>query len=128
MPRVAPDMTSKARALRRSATEEERLLWKRLRHAHPRFTRQLPVGGYIVDFACRAARIVVELDGSQHLDAVAYDVARTTFLESLGWQVLRFWNSDIRAHPDGVADAILSTVEARLGRTHPRPLPFREGS
>ncbi|MGN6121740.1 MAG: DUF559 domain-containing protein, partial [Sphingomonas oligoaromativorans] len=50
-----------------------------------------------------------------------------TFLESLCWQVLRFWNSDIRAHPDGVADAILSTVEARLGRTHPRPLPSREG-
>lgn len=128
MPRVAPDMTSKARALRTGATAEERLLWTRLRHVRPRFTRQLPIGGYIVDFACRTARIAVELDGSQHLDSIAYDAQRTAFLESLGWRVLRFWNSDVRANPDGVAEAIVAAVDLRLGRTHPRPLPFREGS
>ncbi|NIJ31918.1 endonuclease domain-containing protein [Sphingomonas oligoaromativorans] len=128
MPRVAPDMTSKARALRTGATAEERLLWARLRHIRPRFTRQLPLGGYIVDFACRTARIAVELDGSQHLDSIAYDAQRTAFLESLGWRVLRFWNSDVRANPDGVAEAIALAVDLRLGRTHPPPLPFREGS
>ncbi|MGN6124507.1 MAG: endonuclease domain-containing protein [Sphingomonas oligoaromativorans] len=121
-------MTSKARALRTDATAEERLLWARLRHIRPRFTRQLPLGGYIVDFACRTARIAVELDGSQHLNSIAYDAQRTAFLESLGWRVLRFWNSDVRANPDGVAEAIALAVDLRLERTHPRPLPFREGS
>ena len=128
MPRVVPDMTSKARTLRTDATAEERLLWARLRHIRPRFTRQLPLGGYIVDFACRTARIAVELDGSQHLDSIAYDAQRTAFLEKLGWRVLRFWNSDVHADPDGVAEAIVAAVDLRLGRTHPQPLPFREGS
>ncbi|WP_083937423.1 endonuclease domain-containing protein [Sphingomonas sp. PR090111-T3T-6A] len=128
MPRLAPDMVSKARALRGTATVEERLLWARLRHVRPRFTRQLPIGGYIVDFGCRTARIAVELDGSQHLNSVEYDGRRTAFLAGLGWQVLRFWNSDVRSHADGVAERIVSAVSLRLGRTHPCPLPFREGN
>ena len=113
--------------MRNAATAEERLLWARLREVRPRFTRQLPLGGYIIDFACRTARIAVELDGSQHLDTADYDARRTAVLESLGWAVLRFWNSDVRDNPDGVAEAIMSAVALRLGRTHPQPLPFREG-
>ena len=88
----------------------------------------MPLGGYIVDFACRATKIAVELDGSEHLDATAYDTRRTAVLERLGWTVLRFWNSDVRDNPDGVAEAMVSAVALRPGRTHPRPLPFREGS
>ena len=127
MPRVAPNLTFNARSLRNHATAEERLLWMRLRHAQARFTRQLPVGRYILDFACRSARLAVEIDGSQHLDAARHDDMRTRFLESLGWQVLRFWNSEVRENPDGVAETIMAAATLRPGRTHPQPLPFREG-
>ena len=70
----------------------------------------------------------MELDGSQHLDAAPYDARRTAFLEGLGWRVLCFWNSDVRSNPDGVVEAIMAAADLRLGRTHPQPLPFREGS
>ncbi|RZF64534.1 DUF559 domain-containing protein [Sphingomonas populi] len=127
MPRVAPHLTANARLLRNAATAEERALWSRLRHLRPRFTRQLPIGSYIIDFACRSIKLAVELDGSQHLDAIAYDDTRTLFLESLGWRVLRYWNSDVRDNGDGVAEAIMAVVAHRIGPTHPQPLPFREG-
>jgi len=128
MPRIAPPLTTNARRLRRDATAEERLLWTRLRHLQPRFTRQLPVGSYIVDFACRTLKLGVELDGSQHLEAADYDSRRTQFLEGVGWRVLRFWNSEVRENPGGVAEAIGIEVARRLGHTHPQPLPSREGS
>ncbi|MDF0488227.1 DUF559 domain-containing protein [Sphingomonas sp. H39-1-10] len=127
MPRIAPHMTANARLLRDAATAEERALWSRLRHLRPRFTRQLPIGSYIVDFACRSIKLAVELDGSQHIDAVAYDDSRTLFIESLGWRVLRFWNSEVRENADGVAEAIMAAVAHRFGPTHPKPLPSREG-
>ena len=128
MPRVAPDLTSNARSLRNRATAEERLLWMRLRDVRPRFTRQLPVGRYVLDFACRTARLAVEIDGSQHLAATDYDEERTRFLEGLGWEVLRFWNSEVRENPDGVAHTIMTAAVLRPRRTHPQSLPFREGS
>jgi very-short-patch-repair endonuclease len=71
--------------------------------------------------------VAVEIDGTQHVDAGAYDADRSAFLESLGWQVLRFWNSEVRENADGVADMILATVAVRLGPTHPQPLPSRVG-
>ncbi len=88
----------------------------------------MPVGRYMLDFASRPASLAVEINGSQHLDATSYDEERTKFLEELGWQVMRFWNSEVRENPDGVAEVILAAVALRLGRTHPQPLPFREGS
>lgn len=127
MPRIAPHMTAKARTLRRESTPEERAIWGQIRHIRPRFTRQLPVGGYILDFACRTLKIAVELDGSQHLGARGYDRVRTRFFETLGWRTLRFWNSDVRENADGMAAVILAAVESRLEPTHPRPLPSREG-
>jgi len=85
------------------------------------------IGSYIVDFACRSARLAIELDGSQHIDCLR-DEERTSRLEGLGWRVLRFWNNDVIANCDGVAAAILIEVSARLGPTHPQPLPVsREG-
>ncbi len=128
MPRIAPDTTQKARRLRREQTAEERAIWVRIRHVRPRFTRQLPVGRYVVDFACRSLRIVVELDGAQHLDNEGYDACRTAFLESLGWRVIRFWNAEVREDADGVAAAILAAVGGHRRPTHPQPLPSREGS
>jgi very-short-patch-repair endonuclease len=106
MPRVDPEMTRRARELRRNATEAERIVWRRLSANRPRFTRQLVIGPYIVDFACRRTRLAIELDGSQHLDSPSDD-RRTRYLEDLGWTVLRFWNRDVTQNPDGVAEAII---------------------
>lgn len=119
-------MTANARALRTHATEAERLIWLRVRSYRPRFTRQLPVGRYIVDLACRSVKLAVEFDGSQHVDNLD-DMARTQFLERIGWRVIRFWNADVVDNPDGVAAAILATVGECGGPTHPQPLPSREG-
>ncbi len=127
MPRIPPHLTKRARDLRTNATEAERLIWHRVRHHRPRFTRQLVVGNFILDLASRSARIAIEFDGSQHLDST-YDAARTAFRESLGWRVLRFWNVEVVANPDGVAEAIVAAVNEPHRPTHPRPLPPREGS
>jgi very-short-patch-repair endonuclease len=116
-----------ARQLRNAATPAERALWRILSPYRPRFTRQLVVGPYIVDIACRSAKLGIELDGGQHLENQQYDRSRTAYLESLGWHVLRFWNSEVGENPDGVAETILAAVRERL-ETHPQPLPVsREG-
>lgn len=108
-------MTERARTLRGNATEAERVIWRRLSHSRPRFTRQLVVGPYIVDLACRQARLAVELDGSQHLNS-ATDARRTRFLEARGWTVLRFWNREVAENPEGVAEAILQEAADRIGQ------------
>jgi very-short-patch-repair endonuclease len=115
MPRIPPHLTGFARDLRNGATKAERKIWRLIRHYRPRFTRQHVVGRYILDPACRQAKLAVELDGSQHLDAEGGDAARTAFLESLGWRVIRFWNSDVTDNPEGVATAILREADKRLG-------------
>jgi very-short-patch-repair endonuclease len=128
MPRVPPRLTANARDLRKHATISERIMWRLLSAYRPRFTRQHVVGPYIVDIACRRARIAVEFDGRQHLDAVDYDAARTAYLESLGWRIIRFWNNEISDNPEGVAAAILVAVAEKREGTHPQPLPAcREG-
>jgi very-short-patch-repair endonuclease len=105
--------------LRNGATRQERKIWALIRYHRPRFTRQLVVGNYILDFACRETKLAVEIDGSQHLDRVAQDQERTAFLESLGWRVIRFWNSEVTENPEGVAEAIVREVAATPQRTHP---------
>ena len=129
MRRIDPMLTENARALRNNATKAERLLRLRLRHYRPRFTPQLVIGRYIVDLACRNVKLAVELDGSQHADAtVAYEAARTAFLEENGWTVVRIWNNDVEQNPDGAVEFVLSRCAERLGgATHPQPLPSREG-
>lgn|GEM_PF-524102 len=124
--RVPLRHTQQARALRRDATPEERTVWRLISRYRPKITRQLPVGPYKADLACRQARLIVEIDGSQHIGS-AYDAHRTAFLKAEGWTVIRFWNSDIHSNPDGVARAILLKAAELLGGTHPQPLPSREG-
>ena len=126
MPRIAPEMTRRARELRNNPTPAERLIWLRISCFKPRFTRQLVIGRFIVDLACREAKLAIEFDGSQHIDS-DYDARRTAFLESIGWRVMRFWNSDVLENPDGVAEAILAGVGDLCEPTHPQPLPSREG-
>ncbi len=128
MKRVAEELTRRARELRTNSTEAERLLWLRLRRYRPRFTRQLVVNPYIVDLACREARLAIELDGGQHAEAADYDNRRTSFLEEQGWVVVRLWNSEVAANSDAAGELILSRCAERLdGATHPQPLPSREG-
>ncbi|AYO78457.1 endonuclease domain-containing protein [Sphingobium yanoikuyae] len=127
MRRVPEHMTANARALRNGQTDAERMTWLRISRYRPRFTRQLVIGPYIVDLACRSAKLAIEFDGSQHLDAQAYDERRSLFLREQGWTVLRFWNGDVIENPDGVVEAILNRAAECLGGTHPQPLPGREG-
>ena len=101
-------------------------MWELLSRYRPKFTRQFPIGPYTVDFACRRARLVVEIDGGQHAESVS-DQIRDNWLASEGWTVLRVWNSDVRDNPHGAVEAILAHAADCLGGTHPRPLPSREG-
>lgn len=107
----------RARRLRNASTDAERRLWYFLRRrqlAGCKFRRQYPLAGYIVDFVCLPARLVVELDGGQHLDAVRYDEARTAVLEQRGYRVLRFWNDDALLRTDDVVAEIFRVLELRL--------------
>ena len=124
--RIPFDQTQRARTLRTNATRHELALWHMISRLRPKFTRQLPIGPYTVDFPCRQARLVVELDGGQHADCDR-DVRRDGFLADEGWTVLRVWNAELDAKPEGVFDAIVQRAAECLGGTHPRPLPSREG-
>jgi very-short-patch-repair endonuclease len=95
--------------MRKNATKEENTLWYQYLRKYPvQFRRQCPIGPYIVDFYCSKARLVIELDGSQHFDAsgVEYDNLRTQYLESLGLKTLRFCNTDVRENLRGVCQQI----------------------
>jgi very-short-patch-repair endonuclease len=105
--------TSRARQLRTRQTEAERRLWFLLRDRRldgAKFRRQVPIGNYIVDFACQEARLVVELDGGQHADQVAYDTARTQWLAGVGYRVLRIWNNEVFENEEGVLTAIYNEL------------------
>ena len=99
--------------LRAEQTDAESRLWSRLRASRLnslKFRRQVPLGGYIVDFLCPAAELVVELDASQHVDQATYDAGRTGYLESEGYRVLRVWNGDVMERMDAVLEAILAAA------------------
>ncbi len=105
---------SQARALRKSPTDAEAILWSRLRNrqmAGRKFRRQVPLLGYVVDFVSLDARLIVELDGRQHADRAEQDAKRTSDLEAAGFIVLRFWNTDIFTGLDGVLTAIHAALE-----------------
>ena len=116
-PKHNRELTPLARELRRNMTQEERRLWYDfLRSYSVRFYRQKVLGSYIVDFYCARARLVIELDGSQHAqpDAVLRDAERTAFLQSYGLQVLRIPNTDIHRHFPAVCTLIDLTVQQAL--------------
>jgi len=101
-----------ARKLRRNETPAERRLWYLLRDRRlgdAKFRRQVPVGPYVADFLCRAARLIVEVDGGQHADS-RHDAARDAWLAAQGWRVVRFWNGEVMGNPAGVCDAILEAL------------------
>ena len=119
MPIHTKQELSNARQLRRQQTDAEQKLWSAIRNrqlAGLKFRRQVPIGAYIVDFYCHECRLVLELDGSQHLAQLEYDDIRTCFLQ--GIRVLRFWNNEILSNIEGVLQQIY---------TEAFPLPEGEG-
>jgi very-short-patch-repair endonuclease len=107
---------SRERGLRGSQTDAEARLWRHLRDRRLggyKFRRQHRIGMYVVDLACTDAMLIVEVDGGQHADNVAYDAARTAQLEAAGYQVLRFWNDEVLLRADDVLAAILQALTER---------------
>jgi very-short-patch-repair endonuclease len=118
--------TSRARLLRKADNDAERALWSALNNRQlndAKFTRQLAIGPYFADFACREERLVIELDGSQHVESV-YDRKRDQFMVDEGWSVLRFWNVDALLECDAVVDTILAALERRLDPVEAPDLRF----
>jgi very-short-patch-repair endonuclease len=111
-----------AKSLRANLTEPERRLWYRLRANRfgVKFQRQVVLAPYIADFAARAERLVIELDGDTHGGREAYDAARTRALEQRGYRVLRFTNADVMTNLDGVLRAILIALGEDPESPHPR--------
>ncbi|MEG3175708.1 DUF559 domain-containing protein [Sphingomonas sp. RB3P16] len=122
--------TAEVRDLRNNATIHEQMLWQQLkgkRLAGLKFSRQMPIAGYRVDFVCRTQNLVVERDGSQHFEAIAYDEARTLALEKAGYRVIRFWNNDLTSNMEGVLETILTAALATERAPTPYPLPQAGG-
>jgi very-short-patch-repair endonuclease len=125
--------------MRHEPTDAEQRVWSLVRGrrvGHFKFRRQHPVAGYILDFYCDQAKLGVELDGGQHLDAAhpAADAKRTSDLASHSIRILRFWDDDVLKHPDTVAEHVYAArmceeVGERTqldARPHPNPLPEGE--
>ena len=109
-------ITKRARKLRQGGNEAEALLWLELKKRSLggyRFTRQLPIGRFFADFACREKWLVVEIDGSQHADNPR-DRVRDEFMRAQGYSVLRFWNTDVLKHRRSVCETILAALDGRL--------------
>lgn len=123
-------LTIFAKRLRHDSTDAERQLWSRLRvHrlAGFKFKRQAPLGPYIVDFSCFEAKLVVELDGGQHAEAVERDIQRDNWLAGQGFRILRFWNNEVLGNLEGVLTRILEYLVSPSPQRPPRELSPIEG-
>jgi very-short-patch-repair endonuclease len=106
---------SRARALRKNPTDVERLLWRHLRMWQLdgyKFRRQQPIRNYIVDFVCLEKRLIIELDGGQHVEQLKYDTERDAWLRAQGFSVLRFWNNEVLQNSDGVKQVIFKALQS----------------
>ncbi len=125
---AAPDAITRARKLRAAATGHERRLWRALRELNRRgchFRRQAPFDRHVLDFVEHDAKLVVELDGSQHGGEAHHvrDERRDAFLASQGYLTLRFWNTDLWENYDGVVEALVRALTARGKTIATGPLP-----
>ena len=113
---TTPKIGGRAKQMHRNMTPAEEKLWKYLR-AHRmgdvHFRNQHAIGNYIVDFCAPRRKLIIELDGSQHLDQQEYDAERTKYLELRGYQVLRFWNHDVMNHIDEVLNVIWKVLREK---------------
>ena len=113
------DIRRKAKQLRKNSTDAERNLWAHIRNRQLegwKFRRQLPIGRFIVDFECAELRLEVEIDGGQHAEQVLYDLGRTRFLQSKGYQVVRYWNNEVLENIEGVLQALTLTLSLTLSQ------------
>lgn len=113
LPRSDAKTRTRAIELRKELTPAERKLWSQIRNDQlgVNFRRQHAVGNYIPDFCSPKAKLVIELDGSQHLEQEEYDTERTKYLEAQGYKVIRFWNNDVMNNIEGVILAIMYALE-----------------
>jgi very-short-patch-repair endonuclease len=118
-----------ARRLRRQQTDAERDLWFKLRNGRLgglKFRRQMSLNGFVVDFCCPSAKLIVELDGGQHIEQREQDARRIRDLEDSGYFVLRFWNNDVLRNIEGVLEEIARRASQQAFEPpHPTPLPSR---
>ncbi len=120
---ISQTMGTHASALRTHMTDAETRMWQALRGkqlAGRKFRRQQPIGPYIVDFVCLETKVIIEIDGGQHAEAVHYDSRRDAWLESEGFRVLRFWNNDVIQNLEGVLMKIVETLSPS-----PQPSPLK---
>ena len=123
-------LTPYAKKLRKEMTKEERHLWYDFLRLYPvRFLRQKVIDGYVVDFYCSRAQIVIELDGSQHFekDAIEYDKIRTQHLEKLGLKIIRIPNNEVFSNFSGVCGYIDLAVSERINPPDPAGHPPLQG-
>jgi very-short-patch-repair endonuclease len=108
-------LLQRARSLRKQSTDTEKHLWYYIRANRLgfKFKRQVPIGRYIVDFACLEKRLIIELDGSQHFDNQTYDLERTAWLRTQGFTVLRFWNNEVLQQTNSVIEVILNILNKK---------------
>jgi len=117
-----------ARQLRENMTDAERHLWAKIRMKQLKdyqFYRQKPIGDYIVDFFCPKAKLIIEVDGSQHFvnETIEYDRIREEYVRSLGLKVLRFTNTEVLKHVEGV----IERIEEEMNEEIPLSPPFSKG-
>ncbi|CAN5276759.1 endonuclease domain-containing protein [soil metagenome] len=120
--RLDPTLKARAKQMRANPTPAEHRLWLALRADRfegQQFTRQTIIAPYIVDFASKAAKLIIEIDGDTHSAEDRYDARRTEFLETLGYRVIRFANHDVLGNIDGV----LSSIAQILRASSPQPSP-----
>jgi len=114
--------TLRARELRKNATKAELALWDQLRNRQltgVRFNFQRSIGPYICDFVARTPRLIIEVDGGQHAEVEGYDLARTRFLNTRGYRIIRFWNNDVLQNIEGVVETIRQTLADMPSPTPP---------
>ena len=111
--RTTPKIFTHAKELSREMTTIEHKLWAHLR-AHrmksAHFRSQHAIGNYVVDFCAPRKKLIIELDGSQHLEQTEYDAERTGFLQSKGYKILRFWNNDVSNNMNAVLSVIWESL------------------
>jgi len=119
---------TRAREQRQIMSDSERRLWYHLRDRRflaYKFRRQVPIGPFIADFACKSARLIIETDGDSHGydDQELRDFRRTLWLNQNGWRVLRFWSGELASDMGNVLERIFNALEGEPSDPHPDPLP-----
>ena len=122
MRRIHPEIRHRARELRQPLTPAEEELWHGLRNEQQgyKFRRQHPIGPFIVDFYCAKVKLIIEIDGVSHDNQVEYDLDRTAWFESQGYQVIRYTNQEVKENCSAVVESILERCKSR----EQTPSPF----